>query len=232
MKKEKLTEEEQIARIKSSRKRFIRKMNLLFRSEYRYSKKFNNDHMAEDGKAYINVDLTKVEEGPFSIYSYGRRIDPEIFNYIDQEAFFLRADVPVVVTFDDGNRYSKELKDKIKAAVIRHYALEYEEKRKDYDRNNWIGLISLGLGLVVLIAYIILSIVFSKRDFNTIYIEVLLIMSWMLIWSSLDRLLFKRSELQVESFNAGQLALMEVRFPSDKEGATIVLREEKKEENQ
>ena len=112
-------------RIRESRKVFIRKMNDLFKSEYRYSSRFNNDHIQEDGKANIHVDLTKVEEGPFSIYSYERRIDPEIYNYIDQEAFFLRADVPLIVTFDDGGRYSPELKQKIRDAVIRHYALEY-----------------------------------------------------------------------------------------------------------
>ncbi len=202
-------------RIRESRKVFIRKMNDLFRSEYRYSHRFNKDHIQEDGKANIHVDLTKVEEGPFSIYSYERRIDPEIYNYIDQEAFFLRADVPLIVTFDDGGRYSPELKQKIRDAVIRHYALEYEDKRMDYDRNNKIGLFALILGVSILILYIVLAIIFNNRNLNTVFIELLLIMSWMLIWSSLDHFIFIGGDLRKDSFNAGQLALMEVRFTSD-----------------
>lgn len=213
--KKKITEEQRKENIRESRKIFIRKMNDLFKSEYLYSQRFNKDHIQDDGKANIRVDLTKVEEGPFSIYSYGRRIDPEIYNFIDQEAFFLRADVPIIVTFDDGGRYSPELKQKIKEAVVRHYALEYEEKRKDFDRNNWIGVFSLLLGVTVLIAYIVLSIIFANRNLNTLFIEILLIISWMLIWSSLDRLIFRGGELRMDSFNAGQLALMEVRFTSD-----------------
>ena len=191
-------------RIRESRRVFIRKMNDLFRSEYRYSHRFNKDHIQEDGKVNIHVDLTKVEEGPFSIYSYGRRIDPEIYNYIDQEAFFLRADVPLIVTFDDGGRYSPELKQKIRDAVIRHY-----------DRNNKIGLFALILGVTVLIIYIVLAIIFNNRNLNTVFIELLLIMSWMLIWSSLDHFIFIGGDLRKDSFNAGQLALMEVRFTSD-----------------
>ena len=198
---------------KEARKEFIGKLNQLFTNdEYRYSNKFYKEHVGHDGKAYINVDLTKCEDGPFSLYSYERRIDQEIYNYIDQEVFYLDTDIPVVVNFDDGGKYDNSLKNKIAQAVKRHYSLQYEDSRKELNLSNLIGLFTLIFGFVLLIAYIVLSIVFTKRDYNTVFIEIILIMSWMLIWNAMERFFFKGGELRREVYNNGQLALMEIKF--------------------
>ena len=201
---------------KESRKAFIRKIDTLFQMEYRYSPLFAKEHIKEDGKAYINIDLTKVEDGPFSIYSYSKRIDPEIYNYIDEEAFYLPADVQVVLNFDDGGKYSPELKEKISKSVVRHYALQYEEQRKDLDKNNLVALLTLLVGSLFLSAYIVLSIIFSQGGFDTVFIEILLILSWMLIWNSAERFFFTGGSKRNEVFNAGQLALVEVQFGKPK----------------
>ena len=57
---------------KEQQKLFRKRLDSLFRTEYRYSLKFEETHVFDDGKAYINVDLTKCES-PFSIYSYDNR---------------------------------------------------------------------------------------------------------------------------------------------------------------
>ena len=199
-------------KINESKKEFKKKIDKLFQMEYRYSSLFAKEHIKEDGKAYINIDLTKVEDGPFSIYSYSKRIDPEIYNYIDQEVFYLPADIQVVLNFDDGGKYSPELKEKISKTVVRHYALDYEEKRKDLERNNLISLITFIAGLLFLGTYIVLSIIFQNRDFNTIFIEIILILSWMLIWNSAERFFFTGLHKRDDVYNAGQLALVEVQF--------------------
>ena len=121
--------ERELRKIKKEQNRLFRKrLSALFKTEYRYSLKFEEKHVFEDGKAYINVDLTKVDS-PFSIYSYEDRINPEIYDYINQETLFLPVDIPVVINFDDDGKYSNEMKNSIKRAVIRHYSLEYEDKR-------------------------------------------------------------------------------------------------------
>ena len=66
-------EKEIKAKRKAQRKAFVANIDRLFKTEYRYSKSFEKKHVYTDGKAYINVDLTKCES-PFSIYSYDNRI--------------------------------------------------------------------------------------------------------------------------------------------------------------
>ena len=199
-------------RLKESKKAFEKKIDRLFMMEYRYSTTFAKKHIKEDGKAYINIDLTKCEDGPFSIYSYSERIDQEIYDYIDQEAWYLPADVQVVLNFDDGGKYSNDLKERISKAVVRHYALDYEEKRKDLEHSNKIALFALITGLTILSIYIALSIILQDYAFNTLFIEILLIISWMFVWTSVERFLFTGGAKRNEVYNAGQLALVEVQF--------------------
>ena len=214
---EKQRKEKEVKRLKKEQRRaFVRNIDRLFQTEYRYSKSFENKHVYTDGKAYINVDLTKVET-PFSIYSYDTRLDPEIYNYIDAEAWYLRADIPLVVNFDDDGNYSEALKDNITKAVVKHYALAYEDKRRELRKVTITGFIILTLGLLFLAIYAGLNVTsaiwhdFFKESL-TIPTEISLIMSWMFVWEAGNRFFFSGSATREEVFNAGQLALVEVRF--------------------
>lgn len=212
MNEKKRIEKEKKRHQKEQRRAFVHNIDRLFQTEYRYSKRFEKAHVYQDGKAYINVDLTKVDT-PFSVYSYDTRIDQEIYDYIDNEVFYLAADIPLVVNFDDDGKYTEAMKDKIAKAVVRHYALQYEDKRKELSKNNITAFIILTVGLIVLITYIALSFILSNNpNFNSMFIEVLLIMSWMFIWEAGNRFFFSGSATRREVFNAGQLALVEVRF--------------------
>lgn len=216
MDEKKAKEKELKKQRKAQRKAFVQNIDRLFQTEYRYSKSFEKNHVYTDGKAYINVDLTKVDS-PFSIYSYDTRIDQEIYDYIDQEAWYLAADIPLVVNFDDGEKYADSLKDKITKAVVKHYALQYEDKRRELRNNNWTGFIIMLIGIALVVVYALLNVtsaVFADffKNSLTIPTEITLIMSWMFIWEAGNRFFFSGSASREEVFNAGQLALVEVRF--------------------
>lgn len=188
---------------------FANKVSKLMDRKYRYSIRYENSLVEDDGKAYINVDLTKVES-PFSVYSYDTRVDPEIYAYIDSAVFFLKVTIPVVINFDDGGRYSDELKDKIKKAVIRHYALEFEDRMHEHRRRILFGWLTFAIGIILLSTYITLY-TFLKEQW-TIFLEIITIFTWVFIWQSADNFFFSGHERRVDIYNSAQLAVAEVRF--------------------
>ena len=188
---------------------FTGKVNKLLDRKYRYSIRYENSLVEEDGKAYINVDLTRVES-PFSVYSYDRRVDPEIYAYIDSAAFYLRAAVPVVINFDDGGRYTDEMKEKIRKAVIRHYALEFEDRMHEHRRRIGFGILSFIIGLLFLATSIILNI--FVQDKIRIFLEIITILSWVFVWQSVDIFFFAGHERRIDIYNSAQLAVAEVKF--------------------
>lgn len=195
--------------IKEQNAEFLSKVSKLLDRKYRYSIRYENSLVEDDGKAYINVDLTKVDS-PFSVYSYDTRVDSEIFAYIDSAAFYLRTAVPVVINFDDGGRYSETLKEKIKKAVIRHYALEFEDRIHEHKRRILFGWFALIIGLVFLGTSIILN--FFLDDKIRIFLEIITILSWVFIWQSMDIFFFAGHERRVDIYNSAQLAVAEVKF--------------------
>lgn len=195
--------------IKEQNAEFSAKVSKLLDRKYRYSIRYENSLVEDDGKAYINVDLTKVDS-PFSVYSYDTRVDSEIYAYIDSAAFYLRTAVPVVINFDDGGRYSETLKEKIRKAVIRHYALEFEDRIHEHKRRILFGWFALIIGLVFLGTSIMLN--FFLDDKIRIFLEIITILSWVFIWQSMDIFFFAGHERRVDIYNSAQLAVAEVKF--------------------
>ena len=195
--------------IKEQNAVFSAKVSKLLDRKYRYSIRYENSLVEDDGKAYINVDLTKVDS-PFSVYSYDTRVDSEIYAYIDSAAFYLRTAVPVVINFDDGGRYSETLKEKIRKAVIRHYALEFEDRIHEHKRRIMFGFVALIFGLLFLGTSIILN--FFLEDKIRIFLELITILSWVFIWQSIDIFFFAGHERRVDIYNSAQLAVAEVKF--------------------
>lgn len=178
---------------------------------YRTSLKYEDSVVADDGKAYVNVDLTRIDS-PFAIYSYNKRMDPEIFDYIDRQVYYLRAAIPVVINFDDGGKYSEELKEKIKKNVRRHYSLEYEDKRIEHSKTSIFASFILLVGFIFLALHFIAMSGGFGGGSNDVVNEFTLIMSWMFIWQGMDMILISGHARRVDINNAGQLALAEVTF--------------------
>ena len=196
--------------IRQQNKDFIERLKPLVAKKYRTTMHYEDTLMADDGKVYVDVDLTKIET-PFSVFSYNRRMDPEIFDYIDQQVFFLRAAIPVVINFDDGGKYSDELKDKVQKYVKRHYQLEYEDKRLEHRHSMFFGFMLLLLGLIILALHFAINYA-PDNPTTSVFDELTLIMAWMFTWQSLDTFLVSGHGKRVEVYNAGQLALAEVTF--------------------
>ena len=197
---------------------FNRRLNDLYSKKYRYSLRYEDSLIKDDGKAYVNVDLTKIDS-PFSVFSYEKRMDPDIYDYIDQSVFYLRAEIPVVINFDDGGKYSDELKDKIKKCVTRHYHLQYEDTRYEHHRSMLFGFVLAFIGLIMLGLHFIIMYAFQDSSFKQIEIvnEITLIISWMFVWSSVDTFVVSGHSKRVDIMNSGQLALAEVTFGKAKQ---------------
>lgn len=203
------------AKRKEQQKLFRKRLDSLFRTEYRYSLKFEEAHVFDDGKAYINVDLTKCDS-PFSIYSYDNRINPEIYDYINQETEFLPTDIPVVINFDDDDKYDDVLKERIKKAVIRHYSLEYEEARYELHKSRKFAAIFMLVGILFLALYV--GLTFWLKDYQDYkgFSDVVYIISWVFVWESVDRIAISGISQTEDVLNYGQLALVEVQFGDPK----------------
>ena len=208
-KEEKLEKRAKRQEIREQNKEFIERLKPLIAKKYRTSMRFEDSLMDDNGTVYVDVDLTKIET-PFSIYSYNRRMDPEIFAYIDQQVFFLRASIPIVINFDDGGKYNDELKDKIRKYVKRHYSLEYEDKRLEHRKSMRFALILMGVGLIMLLLHFIFTLVVPV--WTDVLDELSLIMSWMFIWQSMDLFFVSGHIKRVDIYNSGQLALADVTF--------------------
>jgi hypothetical protein len=189
---------------------FKKRLRPLIAKKYRTSLRYEDLLVADDGKAYVNVDLTKIES-PFSIFSYDKRMDPDIFDYIDTQVFFLRAAIPIVINFDDGGKYNDELKDKIRKYVKRHYSLEYEDKRLENRKSIIFGLATILTGLLVLALHFLIMYSPNSKT-GDVFNELTLIIAWMFIWQSLDNFLITGHNRRVDINNSGQLALAEVTF--------------------
>lgn len=201
---------------KEQQRLFRKKLNALFKTEYRYSLKFEDAHVYDDGKAYINVDLTKCDS-PFSIYSYENRINPEIYDYINQETEFLPVDIPVVINFDDDGKYDEDMRERIRKTVIRHYSLEYEDARYDLHKSRLFAFFSLLVGVAFLTLYIVLSFLVKAKwpDFST-FVDIVYITSWVFVWEAVDRTFVTGLSDTTDVLNYGQLALVEVQFGKPK----------------
>ena len=194
--------------IRAQNKEFIERLKPLMESKYRTSIRFEESLMADDGKVYVDVDLTNIES-PFSIFSYNRRMDPEIFDYIDQQVFFLRASIPVVINFDDGGKYNEEMKEKIRKYVKRHYSLEYEDKRLEHKKSMIFAFVLLMIGLIMLGLHFVFQ---ALKVWTDVLNELSLIMAWMFVWQSADAFFVSGHNKRVDIYNSGQLALAEVTF--------------------
>ena len=135
-----------------------------------------------------------------------------MLSFIDSQVFFLRAEVPVVINFDDGGKYDEAMKERIRRYVKRHYTLEYEDKRMEHRKSIIFALILLLSGLLILGIHFLLAYQLSGIKSVEPFNELTLIITWMLVWQAMDLFFVSGHNKRVEVYNSGQLALAEVTF--------------------
>lgn len=200
---------EKAREIKRQRIEFKKRRIALADKQFIASLHYEDTLMMDDGKAHVNVDLTKIDS-PFAVFSYSKRMDDEIFSYVEEQVFYLRAEVPVVINFDDGGKYSDDTKSKIVKYVKRHYTLQYEDTRMEYLKSIMYGVLFLFIGILILSTYITLSL--TAFESNQVLIEILCILSWVFVWESANRFFFVGHQNRIDIHNAAQLALAEITF--------------------
>ena len=105
---------------------------------------------------------------------------------------------------------NSEFKEKIEKYTRRHYTLQYEDTRLEYFKSIFYGFLFLLIGIIVLATYITLSTTVLKD--NSIFIEIICILSWVFVWESVNRFFFEGHRNRVEVKNAAQIALAEITF--------------------
>lgn len=201
--------------ISAQKREFVSRLKDLLAKKYITSLHYEDTLVHDDGKAYVNVDLTKIDT-PFAVFSYDKRLDPDIFDYIDTQVYFLRAAIPVVINFDDGGKYSEDLKKKIEKYVKRHYSLEYEDKRLEHRKTMIFASILMLVGIIMLALHFVSRFAVADTARSQVINEITLIMSWMFIWQSMDFFVVSGHTRRVDIYNSGQLALAEITFGKPK----------------
>ncbi|OPZ34611.1 MAG: hypothetical protein BWY98_01013 [Tenericutes bacterium ADurb.BinA155] len=183
--------------ILSNEVKLLRKTNKDFTEEY--TKLF----MQSDGRAHIVCDLRKEDE-IFKPFSAEHALDPEIFEYLEDQASYMSAGTPLTIEFIL-DRHNQDLQETISKLYRSHYRFDFAEDRTELRKNRTLAWVLLGIGALILVAYGLLQ-AFAKNDFN----EIVSIFSWVFIWESCDRFVFERFSIGKKEARDAQMATAEL----------------------
>lgn len=183
--------------ILSNEVKLLQKTNKDFTEEY--TKLF----MQSDGRAHIVCDLRKEDE-IFKPFSAEHALDPEIFEYLEDQASYMSAGTPLTIEFIL-DRHNQDLQETISKLYRSHYRFDFAEDRTELRKNRTLAWVLLGIGALILVAYGLLQ-AFAKNDFN----EIVSIFSWVFIWESCDRFVFERFSIGKKEARDAQMATAEL----------------------
>jgi hypothetical protein len=159
--------------------------------------------MQSDGRAHIVCDLRKEDE-IFKPFSAEHALDPEIFEYLEDQASYMSAGTPLTIEFIL-DRHNQDLQETISKLYRSHYRFDFAEDRTELRKNRTLAWVLLGIGALILVAYGLLQ-AFAKNDFN----EIVSIFSWVFIWESCDRFVFERFSIGKKEARDAQMATAEL----------------------
>lgn len=181
------------------------------------TEKYSNKHFVEqrlmpDNTVRIDVILPPETEifDSLSPVGYGK-LNPEIYAYIDEQAYFIPAEYDITVRFA-GRTLSAEEQRTIDRSVHEHYNLQVYDKIDDIRRNRMLGIFLLIFGAIALAAYFFLTL-YSKQE---VFLEIVSIVGTFSVWEAVDCWLIQGHERKTELNNALQMALVKVIFDDDK----------------
>mgnify|MGYP001269023473 CR=1 FL=1 len=183
--------------ILSNEVKLLRKTNKDFTEEY--TKLF----MKADGRAHIVCDLRKEEE-IFKPFSAEHALNPEIYEYLEEQACYMSAGTPLTIEFVL-DRHNKDLQERVSKLYRSHYRFDFAEDRTEVRKNRTLAWVLLGIGALILVAYGLLQ-AFAPNNFN----EIVSIFSWVFIWESCDRFVFERFSIGKKQARDAQMATAEL----------------------
>lgn len=178
-----------------------------------FDKKYSNKRFVErrlqsDGTVQIDVVLPEDfnVEAPLAPSAYGL-LNSEIYNYIDEQVYFVPSEYDIKVNFT-GKQIPTEEQIQISESLHDHYNLQVYDKLDDIRRNRLLGIFLLAFGALALALYFFLRL----SNNNLLVLEIISIVGTFSVWESVDCWLINGHERKIELNNALQMALTKVLF--------------------
>ena len=194
------------ARKNQLKKATARRSNLLTLRQY-----IDQEYMDADGYAVIDIALY---DG-FARYhplSLGRQLDlnEEIYDFIEQKASIIPAQLPLKLSFHGGNLDAAE-QERVRQLLTEHYTVCLHDKLWDkrINRRKLVGMSAVGLFFLSLYFYFAL-----KRE-DGLFLEVLSVVGSFALWEAADSLMLERRDINAEIRNIAQHLTQEVVFAAE-----------------
>lgn len=193
--------------IKVERAAFKKQLKLLYDSNPNIIDAYSDLLRGKDECVHVYCNLS--DDGDiFDKYSYRRFVNNDFYDFIEKTTYYLRPAVPLIIEADVPLDFSKKDEESFRKDFIFHYNMNFENKKKSIRRNNIIATIMAIIGVILLALYVL----FASIVKDNVIIELLSILAWVFVWEATDRFFFHSTELKVECFNAGQLAIAKLVF--------------------
>lgn len=193
--------------IKAERALFKKELKVLYNENPNIIDSYTDFLRKSDNKVHIFCDMRDGQD-IFDKYSYHRLVNNDFYEFIERATYYLRSAVPLVVEVDVPKDFSEVDEQSFKRDFIYHYNMNFEDKKRSIRRNKIIAIIMGVIGILWLALYVLLAKTVQDNVIN----ELISIVAWVFVWEATDRLFFHSTELKVECFNAGQLAVAELLF--------------------
>lgn len=176
------------------------------------NKRFVEQRLQADNTIKIDVNLPEDTDifDPLAPAEYGQ-LNPEIFRYIDEQAYFVPTEYDLTVNFVGRTLTAKQQKQ-LETALHDHYNMQVYDKLDDIRSNRRLGIFLLIFGVIALAAYFFITL-FAE---NLIFHEVISIVGTFSIWEAVDCWLINGHQTKTELHNALQMALLKVTFAENK----------------
>lgn len=139
------------------------------------------------------------------------QLDPEIFRYIDEQAYYVPTEYDLIVNFV-GIELDAVRQKQVETALHEHYNMQVYDKLDDVRNNRRLGIFLLVFGILALAVYFFVA----KFAENLIFHEVISIVGTFSVWEAVDCWLINGHHTKVELHNALQMAMIKVAFtPTD-----------------
>lgn len=158
--------------------------------------------ICEDGSVRIGVNA---EGGLYSPYSEKKDLDAGVLEYIENTAYYIPIDRPLIVRFSS---VPEDERENVIAAYRKYFELKFNDKCLDQKICSFKSIVLLILGFLFLGA----AVAFSRFDILWGLNEIFTVAASFTMWESIDFFLLERANAKAEKLDAAQLLLAKIEF--------------------